>query len=174
MDAYKQKGLIQEKNNCMFTDKSLENFFYVNLIKDIFPNAKIINCKRNVLSSIMSIFQNNMTAIGWAHSLKNIFKYFDTYFKTIENLKKLYPNFIFELDYEKFVNNAETESKKLLEYCNLPWDKKCLEYYKRKDIVSKTTSRQQIRKPIYKHANDRYSPYRNFLSKYGNKYSWFN
>ena len=115
-----------------------------------------------------------MTAIGWAHNLKYIFKYFDIYHQTIENLKKIYPNFIYELDYEKFVNNAEIESKKLFEHCNLPWDKKCLEYYKRKDIVSKTASNIQIRQPIYKNSSDKYLPYKKLLAEYGNEYSWFN
>ena len=88
--------------------------------------------------------------------------------------KKIFPNFIYELQYEKFVDNPENESKKLFTYCNLPWDKKCLEFYKRKDIVSKTASCQQIRKSIYKHPADRYLPYKEFLNKYGSKYSWFN
>ena len=41
-----------------------------------------------------------------------------------------------------------------MEFCELPWDKKCLEYYKRKDLVSKTTSNIQIRKAIFKEAKD--------------------
>ena len=61
-----------------------------------------------------------------------------------------------------------------MSFCNLSWDKKCLEFYKRKDIISKTTSRQQIRNPIYKHKIDRYLPYKKFLNKYGSKYPWFN
>ena len=92
----------------------------------------------------------------------------------INNFKKIYPNFIYELQYEKFVNDPETESKKLLKYCNLPWDKKCLEYYKRKDFISKTASNIQIRKAIFKNSSDKYLPYRKLLDKYGNKYSWFN
>ena len=48
-------------------------------------------------------------------------------------IKKIFPNFIYELQLEKFINDPETESKKLLKFCDLPWDKKCLEFYKRKD-----------------------------------------
>ena len=173
-DLYKEKGLVQEKSDFVFTDKSLNNFFYLELIKEIFPQAKVINCKRNVSSSIISIFQNNLTELAWAHNLENIFKYFDNYFQIINKIKKKYPNFIYELDFENFTNMPETESKKLLEFCNLPWDKKCLEFYKRKDIVSKTTSRQQIRKAVYKHNTERYLPYKKLLNKYGSKYSWFN
>ena len=174
VSMYKEKGLIQEKNNFIFTDKSLNNFFYLEIITKIFPGAKIINCRRKVISSIMSIFQNNLTELAWAHNLENIFKYFDNYFQMISKFEKKYPNIIYNLDFEKFTNDPEEESKKLMHFCNLTWDKKCLEFYKRKDIFSKTTSRQQIRKAIYKNTVDRYLPYKSFLDKYGNKYSWFN
>ena len=78
------------------------------------------------------------------------------------------------MNFKDFTNEPEIESKKLLKYCNLTWDKKCLEFYKRKDMISKTTSRIQIRKPIYKHSSDKYLPYKKLLDKYGSKYSWFN
>ena len=49
----------------------------------------------------------------------------------IDNYKKIFPNFIYDVRYEDFVNNPEEESKNLLKFCNLPWNKKCLEFYKR-------------------------------------------
>ena len=174
LEAYNHKGLVQESSGYTFTDKSLENFFYISFIKEIFPNAKVVNCRRNALSSIMSIFRNNMLLLGWAHNLEYIFKYFDIYYRMVENFKKIFPNFIYELQLEKFVDNPEIESKKLLKYCNLPWDKKCLEFYKRKDFISKTASNVQIREAIYKRSLDKYLPYKKFLDKYANKYSWFN
>ena len=173
-ERYRQKGLIQEKSNYTFTDKSLDNFFYIGLIKQIFPYAKVINCRRNATSSIMSILKNNLPAVPWAHNLEHIFKYFDIYYRMIENFKKILPNFIYELEYEKLVNNPENESKKLIKFCGLDWDIKCLEFYKRKDLISKTSSNLQIRKAIYKDSINKYLPYKQFLSKYGNKYSWFN
>ena len=173
-DIYKQKGIISKKYEYTFTDKSLNNFFYLELINEIYPNAKIINCNRNVLSSIMSIFQNNITELAWAHDLNNIFKYFNNYFEILNNYNEINPNSIYELELEKLVNNPEEESKKLMKYCELTWDKKCLEFYKRKDIISKTASNIQIRKSIYKHSVDKYLPYKKFLDVYGKKYSWFN
>ena len=48
----------------------------------------------------------------------------------------------------------------------LPWDKKCLEFYKRKDIVSNTASDVQIRKMIHKRSLDKYLPYKPFVLKH--------
>ena len=61
-----------------------------------------------------------------------------------------------------------------MEFCDLPWDKKCLGFYKREDLFSKTASNIQIRKAIYKHSVTKYLPYKKFLHKYGEKYYWFN
>ena len=61
----------------------------------------------------------------------------------------IYPNNIYELEIEKFTNAPELESKKLMKFCNLPWSKKCLKFYKTKRTV-KTASDTQIRNRIYK------------------------
>ena len=172
-EEYKQKRLVQEKHDYIFTDKTLDNFFYINLIKEIFPEAKIIDCRRSALSSIMSILKTNLRDVSWAHNLEHIFKFFDIYYSTVENFNKKYPNFIYRLQFEKFINNPKVESKKLIKFCNLPWDKKCLEFYKRKDLVSKTASNIQIRKAIYKDSLNKNLPYKKFLDKYGKKYSWY-
>ena len=75
---------------------------------------------------------------------------------------------------QKLVNDPEGESKKLMKFCGLSWNIKCLEFYKRKDLISKTASNIQIRKAIYKDSIKKYLPYKQFLNKYGYKYYWFN
>ena len=61
-----------------------------------------------------------------------------------------------------------------MKFCDLKWDKKCLEFYKRKDLISRTASNIQIRKAIYQDAEEKNLPYKQFLNKYGQKYNWFN
>jgi tetratricopeptide (TPR) repeat protein len=174
LDIYKKKRLASEKNEYVFTDKSLNNFFYLKLIQKIFPQAKIIDIRRNALSSIMSIFQNNLSNLAWAHDIQNIFKYFDNYFKIMNIFKKNNPGHVYEIEFEKLIDLPEAETKKLFEHCKLPWNIKCLEFYKRKDLYSKTASNIQIRQAIYKNASEKYLPYKNLLYKYGKNYSWFN
>ena len=114
-----------------------------------------------------------MVKISWAHSLDNIFEYFNIFYKAIDIFKNNNPDFIYDLDYEKFVTDPELESKKLLNFCNLSWDKSCLEFYKRKELISSTASNIQIREAINKNAINKYLPYKDFLINYKNKYPWF-
>ena len=165
LEAYHKRNLIQAASDYTFTDKSLENFFYIKFIKEIFPNAKVINCTRNSSSSIMSILQTNLTEIAWAHNLTHISQFFDLYHQKMMHFKATFPNFIYDLEYEKFVNNPEEESKKLMKYCDLPWDKSCLEFYK-KDMVSNTASNVQIRQAIHKHSLNKYLSYEPFILKH--------
>ena len=122
----------------------------------------------------MSIIRNNLGAVSWAHNLEHIFKYFDIYYNKIEFYKKKYPKLIYDIELENFVSNPEIEAKKLIQYCELPWDKKCLEFYKRKDLVSRTASNIQIRKAIFSSSDSENEVYRNLLKDFGKKYSWFN
>ena len=170
---YAERNILNQNSNYTFTDKTLDNFFYVALIKKVFPKAKIIHCRRSPISSIISILKNNMPTLHWAHNLDNIFEYFDIYHRTIDRYNKTLPNYIYDLELEKLSNNPILESKKLMQYCNLPWSAKCLEFHKRKDLISRTTSNLQVRKPVYKHSTIESNPYKVFLEKYEKKYTWF-
>ena len=171
INAYKKKNLIKD-NSSIFTDKSLENFFFLDLIKTIFPNAKLINCNRKPLASLMSIFKNNLVNLSWAHNTNDILKYFNSYYEKIHVFKNKNSNMIYDIHYEKLVHEPEMETKKLLNFCGLEWNEKCLEFYKRKNLISKTTSNIQVRKPIYKDSSNKYEPYMKFFLKYKKKYKW--
>jgi hypothetical protein len=77
-----------------------------------------------------------------------------------------------DIDLKKFTNQAEGTGKKIYEFCDLKWNKKYLEFYKRKDLYSKTISFNQIRKKISIYDIKKYQPYINLLDQYKNKYEW--
>ena len=53
----------------------------------------------------------------------------DIYYKKIDLYKKKYPNFIYDLNFENFQNNPEKEARKVMKFCELDWDKKCLKLW---------------------------------------------
>ena len=59
----------------------------------------------------MSTLKNNLLFQAWTHNLKHIFKYYDIYHQMIKKFEKTVPNFIYDLQYEKFVSNPENETK---------------------------------------------------------------
>jgi len=172
LDHYQLFNLLDRSKSGIFTDKSLENFFFIELIIKMFPEAKIINCERNILQIIISIYQNFLPNIKWSHSIDNILEYIDNYLKIIKGFKEKYPDKIFTVKLEDFIADNENLSKDLFRFCDLEWDFKCLEFYKRDDLFSKTASNQQIRNKIFNNDKKNYLNYMEFLRPYATKYEW--
>ena len=146
----------KEKN---FIDKSLENFFYIDLILKIFPNAKFIHTYRNRFDAAISIYQSMLIYLPWTHSLNNILLYILNYEKIIKYFKKKYSNKILNVDLEELTINSKYNIKKIFDFCNIEWNENVLEFYKNKNISSKSSSFLQIRNKIQKYKKNKYKPY---------------
>jgi len=169
---YNNFNVINTNLNCTFVDKSLENFFNIELIMKIFPNAKFLHTFRDPIDSVISIYQSMLPELSWTHKIEDILDYIDNYKKIINYFKAKYPNIILDIDLKKFTNETEENGKRIYEFCDLKWNKKYLEFYKRKDLYSKTISFNQIRKKISTYDIKKYRPYAGLLDLYKDKYEW--
>ncbi|MDF1578229.1 MAG: sulfotransferase [Desulfobulbales bacterium] len=143
-------GLI-DGNRKFITDKMPQNFFYLGLMKSLFPAAKIIHCKRNSMATTFSCYKTLFTAQGqeFSYDLQELGKFHQLYQETIEYWETLIPESILDIQYERIIEDPEAETRKILDFCDLQWDENCREFYKTKRTVS-TASVMQVRKPIYK------------------------
>ncbi len=157
-----QESLIQNYNNFeknIFLDKSLENFFNIDIILQFFPNAKFIHTFRNFNDAILGIYKTLLPELSWSHSIKNILDYSKLYKKTIKYFKDKYPNKIIDVDLQKLTNQKEIETKKILNFCEIEISKDYLNFYKNKKLFNKTNSFLQVRSTIKKYDNKKYEPY---------------
>ena len=154
-----------EKN--IITDKAPQNFIWIGFIKIFFPNSKIINCSRNPKDNCLSLFKNYFPSndMLWSFDQVDIAKYYNLYLKLINFWKSKFPDSIFDANYEKIVNEPETEIKKLFSFCNLNWEPDCLNFYKNKKTPIQTVSVNQARKPIYKSSIDSSKEYEKYLTE---------
>jgi tetratricopeptide (TPR) repeat protein len=167
------KNLLNSKNK-FFIDKSFENFFYIDIILKIFPNAKFINTFRNIEDNVFAIFQQSLAELSWAQSIEDILKYIDNYLKIMKFYNKKHPKKIFSLNLKELTSKPEEISKKLYNFCNLKWDCRALNFYNRKDLLISTASNIQIRKKIENYDYDKYRPYKHLLEDFYDKYDWLN
>ena len=164
----------QEKNIEKFLDKSLENFFNIELIYKIYPNAKFLHTFRRPVDAIISIYQSMLPDLSWTHSLEDILDYVDSYFKVINYYKKKYPNLIMDVNLENFTSDNVNISKNIIKFCNLTWSNDILNFYERDDLYSKTLSFSQIRSKVTKYEKNKYQEYFYLLNNYKKKFSWLN
>ena len=166
--------LSKNKEEIFFVDKSLENFFNIDSILNIFPNAKFINTKRNYNDSAIAIYQAMLPDLPWTHSISDILKYIDNYIKIISFYEKKYPNHVLSIKLEELTNNQEFYTKKIFEFCNLSWTPEVLKFYTKKNLIVKTLSNTQIRSQITPYNRNKYKPYETLLQNYRSKYDWLN
>ncbi len=142
---------LADGNPKFITDKMPQNFFYLGLMKSLFPAAKIIHCKRNPLATTFSCYKTLFTAQGqeFSYDLLELGKFHQLYQETIKYWETLIPDSILDVEYERIIADPEAETRKILDFCDLQWDENCREFYKTKRTVS-TASAMQVRKPIYK------------------------
>ena len=160
--------------NKFVLDKSLENFFNIEIIFNIFPKAKFLHTYRNPKDAVVSIYQSMLPELSWTHNINDILKYIDDYLKVVNYFKNKYPNLILDINLEKFTENTEKFSKVFYEFCDLSWNKETLNYYKRKDLFTKTLSSNQIRTKVKTYEYNKYKPYYFIFEKYKKKYKWLN
>jgi hypothetical protein len=142
------------------TDKLLTNYFFVGLINLLFPNAKIINTQRDpvdtCLSGFTKLFKDDMPH---SYDLGELGRYYGKYRELMEHWEKVLPEgALITVKYEDVVADTEKEAKRLIEFLELPWNEKCLDFHK-SDRPVKTASVAQVRKPIYKSAVQRWKKY---------------
>jgi len=157
-----QNSLIERYNNFnnkIYLDKSLENFFNIEIILEFFPNAKFINTYRNYNDAVIGIYQAMLPELSWSHGIKNIIQYVEKYNKIINYFQKKYPEKILNIELSKLSNQKEQETKKILEFCDIKFDDQSLNFDKNDKLFSKTFSFLQVRKKIQKYEGNKYEPY---------------
>ena len=172
-EKYKKLKVLNHPEK-IFIDKSLENFFNLELILNFFPNAKFIHTTRNLNDSILAIYQSLLFELSWTHKIKDIIIYIDNYLKILNFFKNKYKSNILNVDLEKLTKEKYKISREIFNFCKLKWNKKILNFYNRKDLFIKTLSGNQVRQKIFTYEDKKYEPYYYLIKKFENDYSWIN
>ncbi|MDX8469235.1 sulfotransferase [Mesorhizobium sp. VK23B] len=140
-------------------DKMPHNFELVGLVGILFPNARIIHCRRDAIDNCISCFVLQFSeAHSYSGDLQTLGLYYREYDRLMRHWSKVLPGRIFENRYETLIENQEEQSRRLIDYLGLPWDDACLRFFDRDGSVN-TFSRWQVRQPIYKSSVKRWKNY---------------
>ena len=67
-----------------------------------------------------------------------------------------------DVAYEDVVGDLEQQARRLIDYCGLPWNDRCLSFHKTDRPVS-TASNVQVRQPVYRSSVERWRRYEPYL-----------
>jgi|TARA_B110000114_G_scaffold47269_1_gene50125 tetratricopeptide (TPR) repeat protein len=132
-----------------FTDKMPNNFFHIGLIKLILPNAKVIDARRHPMACCFSGFKQLFgEGQEFSYGLADIGNYYRQYVKLMDHWDNVLPGFVLRVQHEDVVEDLETQVRRILDFCGLPFEEACLAFHKTERSV-RTPSAEQVRQPIY-------------------------
>jgi len=148
----------------IFTDKMPLNFRFIGFILSAFPEAKIVHLKRDPIATCWSIYKHyfKSNGNGYASNFDDLSSYYLMYKGLMDFWHKTFPNQIYDISYEDLTLSQEKETRKLLNYCDLSWDDRCLYFHKNTRAVH-TTSGFQVREKMYQGSSEAWRKYEQYL-----------
>lgn len=145
------------------TDKMPHNFRHVGMIWQLFPNARIIHCRRNPLDTCLSCFSISFSAShAYSNSLDGLAFMYGEYRRLMQHWRTSLPLNMLEVVYEDLVHSPEEWSRKVVDFAGLPWNERCLDFHKTKRAVL-TASVDQVRRPMYDSSIGRWKKFETHL-----------
>lgn len=132
-----------------FTDKMPNNFPHVGFFHLVLPRAKVINAKRHPIDSCLGSYKQ-LFARGqpFTYDLYELGEYYLQYQRMMDHWHAILPGRVLDVQYEDVVADLEGQVRRVLDYCELPWEEACINFHETERPV-KTASSEQVRRPIY-------------------------
>lgn len=144
-------------------DKMPGNFIFLGLIELLFPDARIIHCKRDPLDTCLSCyFQDFSRSHPYSYDLARLGVFYRNYERLMRHWRDVIRLPILEVQYEDLIADQEAGSLRIVEFCDLPWNDRCLQFHQTQRYVA-TASYDQVRRPIYKSSVQRWKNYAEFI-----------
>ena len=148
-----------------FTDKRPWNWIEVGFIHMILPRARIIDVRREPMAACFAMFkQVLLDGADFSYDLHDLGRYYVEYAAMMDHWRAELPDRIHFLRYERLVEDTEGEVRRLLDYCGLPFDPVCLEFWRAERAVS-TPSAEQVRRPIFREALEQWRKFEPWLGE---------
>ncbi len=162
-ESYIETTQVQRHGTPYFIDKMPNNFQHIGLIHSILPNAKIIDARRHPMAGCFAGFKQ-LFARGqtFTYGLEKVGQYYRDYVKVMDHWDEVLPGLVHSVQYEDMVADTETEIRKLLDYCGLPFEENCLRFYETERAI-RTPSSEQVRQPVYTDALELWRHYEPWL-----------
>jgi tetratricopeptide (TPR) repeat protein len=151
------------KEKPFFTDKLPENFINIGLILTLFPNAKIIHCRRDPIDTCISCYVTLFSQLHyWSYDFALLGRMYKRYWSLMNHWRRVLPNRFLEVRYEETVEHPESAARAILEWCGLPWDERVLRFHET-DRPVRTASVSQVRQPMYKTSAGRWKKWEPYI-----------
>ena len=162
-EDYTRKLSGISSSDTLITDKRPDNALHIGLIKSVFPKARVIVTRRQLMDNCLSIYSHRFGRdMNYACDLEDINFYASELNRLTEHWISLFSSTIHIVDYDDLVKNPKQVLTEVLLFLGLNWDTSCLEFHSLRNVVS-TASVWQVRQPLHRNSSGRWRNYRSQL-----------
>jgi tetratricopeptide (TPR) repeat protein len=156
--------LGDDVNAPFFTDKMPLNYLYLGFIGQLFPNAKILHCRRNPLDTCLSCYFSDFHGeLAFTNDLYQLGKYYRGYHELMAFWNADLELPMLDVEYEALIDDQRAVTEEILRFCGLSWDDRCMRYFETDRYVN-TLSCDQVRKPLYTSSVGRHQNYKESMA----------
>ena len=161
---YLERTRVQRKaGRPFFIDKMPNNFLHLGLIHLMLPNAKIVDARRHPMACCFSGFKQHFArGQNFSYGLDDLGRYYRDYVELMAHFDAVLPGRVHRVIHERMVDDTESEIRRLLDHCGLPFEERCLRFFEN-DRPVRTASSEQVRRPINRDGLDQWRPYEAWL-----------
>ena len=162
--SYLEELARRSSDAARVVDKTPANVDYLGLLHRLLPNARFIYMQRDPVDTCLSCyFQNFINAASFAMDLQDLAHYYREHHRLVAHWRSVLPKESFlEMPYEQLVADPEASSRRILEFLDLEWDPKVLEFHKTERAVL-TASHWQVRQKMYSSSVGRSKHYQKYI-----------
>lgn len=132
------------------TDKSLLNWPLVGAALTMLPAARVIVVRRDPVETCLGCYRQLFSEErGFACDLDDTADYCIDFLRLTRFWLERYPGRVMDLCYEALVENPEAVTRRLLTFCDLPFDPACLAFHATANTVIDGPSSAQVRQPLH-------------------------
>jgi tetratricopeptide (TPR) repeat protein len=131
------------------TDTTPMNFPWVGMAAMMLPRARFVICRRDPMDNCLSVFRQYLTgANDYAHQLEDLGGYYLLHRELTDHWMEVMPGRVHLFQYERVIADAEQEIRRLLGFCELPFEPRCVAFHQ-SDRLVRSPSAAQVRQPVY-------------------------
>ena len=162
--GYLDSARRSARNAKRFVNKSLENYRTLGLIAVMFPRATIIHCHRDPRDTCISCYMSGILPRPHPYicDLGDLGFAYRQYERLMAHWKDALSMQILDVGYEALVDDLDGQSRRIIDFCRLPWDDRCLEFHASGRTV-RTASYEQVRQPIYRSSIGRHKGFEPYI-----------
>jgi len=144
---YLERTAHWRRQRPVFIDKLPNNWMYIGAIRAMLPAARIICCRRDPLETCFSCYRQHLANNEYSRTFGDLASFWRDFDRSVRHWADLNPSRVCEHSYEDLLADPEGQIRRLLDFCDLPFEAACVTFHETEREI-RSPSATQVREPL--------------------------